>query len=361
MNEVLSKEPTLSLPLTVKDIENTRINTVDFDNIPFGRVFSDHMMHCDYANGKWGNIQIEPYGNFSLSPACSALHYGQAIFEGMKAYYTVDGEVALFRPQLNAARFNRSAVRMSMPEFPENDFVETIRYLVAKDRQWVPKDANKSLYIRPYMFGNDAYIGVRTSEHYKIVIFTCPVGAYYSAPVTVTTASKYVRAFNGGTGFTKCAGNYAATLYPAKLEKEKGYDQIMWTDGLEHKYIHEIGTMNVFFIIDRVALTAPLDGNILPGVTRDSIITLLKDEGIEVQERPITIDEVMAAGREGRLTDAFGTGTAASVSFIRLLHHEGEEVEVPVDGQHIATKMKDRLNNIKTGREEDKFGWIVKV
>lgn len=347
--------------LIVNKVATSRINEVDFENLQFGKEFADHMVELDFIDGEWTAPHFKPYGNISLSPACSGLHYGQSIFEGMKAYNYSNGKVALFRPELNAKRFNVSATRMGMANIDEELFLHSLKTLLDLDRAWVPKAEEASLYIRPYMFGNDPFIGVRTSQQYKFMIFTMAVGAYYSRPVNVLISDFYSRSMNGGTGFAKAAGNYAATMYPTTLAKKENFDQILWTDSVEHKYIQEIGTMNVFFIIDGQAFTPKVDGNILEGVTRDSVKTLLKDEGIEVIEKAITVDEIKEAHKKGTLQEAFGTGTAASVAFIASLNHNGERIEFTDKKMTIANKMKTRLNNIKYGVEEDKFGWIVQV
>jgi len=350
----------LDLEIPVKKVVNSKIEKVDFDNLKFGVTFTDHMVNIDYIDGKWADIEIQPFQNLTISPACSALHYGQAIFEGMKAYRTVNGDVVLFRPERNAKRFNESAVRMSMPELPEEAFLESLKALVSLEKDWVPAKEEFSLYLRPYMFANDPYIGVRTSKSYKFVIFCCPVGKYYTKKIKVKVAEKYVRAVNGGTGFAKAAGNYAATLYPALKVAEDGYDQILWTDAYEHKYVQEIGTMNFFVIIDGVAYTPPTDGQILEGVTRDSVINLIKDRDIEVIERPISIDEIAEAFENGKLDDAFGTGTAASVSPIAEINYKGKSLIINED-RSIAESIKKELNDIKYGKIADKHNWLVAV
>jgi len=350
----------LDISINVKEVSESRLKEIDLNNLTFGSTFSDHMFEMDYENGNWGEAFIKPYQNMTISPACSALHYGQAIFEGMKAYRTVDDKIVLFRPEKNARRFNISANRMSMPSLPEELFLQALHALVSIDKDWVPAKEGYSLYLRPYMFANDPYIGVRTSNNYKFIVFTCPVGKYYTKHIKVKVADKYVRAFSGGTGFAKAAGNYAATLYPALLVGKEGFDQVLWTDGYEHKYVQEIGTMNFFCIIDGVAYTPPADGQILEGVTRASVITLLKDEGYTVKEQPIAIQEIGKAFDAGKLDDAFGTGTAASVSPIAEINYNGKALTI---NKHkaIAEKIKTRLDDIKYGREEDQFNWMVEV
>lgn len=350
----------LDISINVKEVNESKLPEVDFNNLAFGSTFSDHMFEMDYQNGSWGETYIKPYQNIAISPACSALHYGQAIFEGMKAYRTVNDKIMLFRPDKNAKRFNISANRMSMPGVPEELFLQALQALVGLDKDWVPNKDGYSLYLRPYMFANDPYIGVRTSNFYKFIVFTCPVGKYYSKRIKVKVADKYVRAFKGGTGFAKAAGNYAATLYPALLVGKEGFDQVLWTDGYEHKYVHEIGTMNFFCIMDGVVYTPPTDGQILEGVTRASVITLLKDEGYTIKEQPISILEIEKAFDAGKLDDAFGTGTAASVSPIAEINYNGKAMVINEE-KSVAEKIKTRLDDIKYGREEDKFNWMVEV
>jgi len=354
MSEVLDFE------IVVKKIETSKLSDVDFDDLKFGAIFSDYMVDVDFEEGKWNDPVIRPYQNLTLSPACSALHYGQAIFEGMKAYKTVDGKVALFRPEKNAARFNLSAARMSMPEISEEMFLESLKKLVSLEKDWVPSNEGHSLYLRPYMFANDPFIGVRTSQNYKFIIFCSPVGKYYGKKIRVKVAEQYVRAVKGGTGFAKAAGNYAATLYPALQVAKDGFDQILWTDAYEHKYVQEIGTMNFFTIIDGVAYTAPPDGQILEGVTRESVMTLLKDRGIEVVERPITIDEIVEAYDNGKLEDAFGTGTAASVAPIAEINYKSKSLIID-ENKSIAESIKQELDDIKYGKIEDRHNWMVIV
>jgi len=354
MSEVLDVE------IVVNKIETSKLSEVDFDNLKFGGTFSDYMVTVDYIDDKWTTPVIGPYQNLSISPACSALHYGQAIFEGMKAYKSVDGSVALFRPERNAIRLNQSAVRMSMPELPEKLFLKSLKALLSLEKAWVPEKEGHSLYLRPYMFANDPYIGVRSSKNYKFIIFCCPVGKYYGKKIKVKVAEHYVRAVKGGTGFAKAAGNYAATLNPATQVAKDGFNQVLWTDAYEHKYVQEIGTMNFFTIIDGVAYTAPIDGQILEGVTRNSVMALLKDRGMDVVERPITIDEIADAFDNGKLEDAFGTGTAASVAPIAEINYKGKALTIAED-RSIAESIKQELDDIKYGRIADKHNWMVVV
>ena len=349
--------------IRVNKVKQSRLSEVDFDNLPFGRIFSDHLLVIDYVNGAWQQAQIMPYSSILLSPATSALHYGQSIFEGMKAHRDVNSnDVLLFRPERNAERLNRSARRMGMPEIPTELFVESLTELVALDRKWVPNRPDSSLYLRPFMFATDSFIGVHSSETFKFIIFTCPVGPYYVRPISVLVAEHFVRAFHGGTGEAKAAGNYGATLYPAKLAKQQGYDQILWMDGMEHKYVDEIGTMNVFFIIDGVALTPMLDGTILDGVTRESVIRLFQDSGVRVEERQISIHEIIDAAEKGLLQDAFGAGTAATITHISAIGYRGKHYELPgIATRHLSTQIKAELEGIKRGAVADRHGWIMRI
>lgn len=351
------------LNIKVSKVENSRIHPLTKDNLVFGKEYADHMLVCDYKDGQWQTPEIIPFGNFSMSPATSFMHYGQAIFEGVKAYRQPDGSVSVFRPVDNWKRLNVSAHRMGMPELPEEIFMEGMRQLIELDEAWVPGEAETSLYIRPFMIAMDEFIGVRSSETYRFAIITSPAGAYYNKPVRIYVQDKYVRAAKGGIGFTKAAGNYGASMLPAAEVKKMGYDQNLWTDAVENKYVQEIGTMNVFFIVDGVALTPDLNsGTILAGVTRDSIIALMKENGIKVEERPISMDELEQAHKEGKLQEAFGSGTAASMSFIANLTYKGEQLDLPeVSEWTIAPKIKAQLDDIRYGRVEDKFGWRFKI
>lgn len=348
--------------IATQRVERSRLNETDLDNIKFGRVFSDHMVVMDYEDGAWKAPNIVPFGDLELSPAALVLHYSQTIFEGLKAYRMPDGGVSIFRPQANIARMNRSAKRMCMPEIPEDIFLDAMTELVRLDKDWLPKGDEASLYIRPFLFASDEYIGVKPSDNYKFIIFTCPVRAYYSEPVRVKIEMDYSRAFPGGTGEAKCGGNYAGGLYPAKLGQEQGFHQLIWTDGLTHQYIEESGTMNVFFNIEGTLITPSLDGTILHGITRDSLIRVAKDEGIRVEERRVSVEEVVSAARNGRLHSAFGAGTAATIAHISKLAFGDEEFNLPaVEDRKIANQVGKRLDDIRRGRVADPYGWVVPV
>lgn len=351
-----------TIDISIRKAEKSKIDAVDFDNIQFGKVYADHMFVADYKNGEWTDFQIMPYEKISLSPANSALHYGQSVFEGMKAYRNTAGEAVLFRPLDNFKRLNLSADRMCIPAIPEEVFMRGLTELIKIDQQWIPKKPDTALYIRPFIFATDEYIGIRPSENYKFMIFCCPVGAYYSSPVNVKIESHYSRAFPGGIGYAKAAGNYAASLYPAKKAHADGFQQLIWTDGLTHKYIEESGTMNVMFVVNDTLITAPAGETILNGITRDSVLTLARDWGVKVEERRISVDEIIEAIENGTLKEAFGTGTAATIAHIALIGHEGKEYMLPpVEGRGLSNRLLKDLESIKTGVIEDKFKWIYKI
>jgi branched-chain amino acid aminotransferase len=348
--------------ITVNKVEQSKLHDFSFEHLPFGKYFTDHMLEADYENGEWKNVEIKPYQPLLLSPSLAALHYGQAIFEGIKAYRDKEGHAYIFRPQDNYRRFNISAERMAMPHVPEEVFMEGMRQLVALDHNWIPNKEDHSLYIRPFMFASDEMIGVRPSESYKFLIILSPTGPYYAEPMRIYVEEKYVRAAPGGIGFAKAAGNYGAVLYPSGLAKEKGYDQVLWTDAVEHKYVQEIGTMNVVFIIGNKAITPDLaSGTILAGVTRDSVLTLLKEAGFTVEERPISIDEIIDAYKAGTLREVFGTGTAATISPLKELRYKDFIMTFDTDQWEVSPMIKNWLTDIREGRREDKYGWMVKV
>jgi branched-chain amino acid aminotransferase len=354
---------TLTSEISITRTPKSRIHELDPDNIQFGKKYADHMLQAFYEDGGWQRTEIIPFQNLSLSPATSFIHYGQAIFEGVKAYKDQDGNPVIFRPHDNWKRMNESAARMDMPEIPEEIFMEGMRQLIELDKAWVPSGEATSLYIRPYMVATDEFIGVRPSEKYMFSIISSPAGPYYSKPMSIYVQDQYVRAFPGGTGNIKAAGNYGMSMYPSHMVKNMGYNEILWTDGFEHKYVQEIGTMNVFFVIGDKVITPDLSmGIILPGITRDSVITLLAEKGIKVEERPISIDEIADAYKSGTLKEAFGTGTAASITTIaRLTYRENEMVMPDVAHWDTVNFLKKELGDIRHGRVEDTRGWIFKV
>lgn len=350
----------LTIPTT--KIARSRITELDYNNIEFGKIFADHMLVADYVNGSWQTPQILPYGNMSLSPATSALHYGQAIFEGMKAYRGEGDEVLLFRPLDNFRRLNKSAVRMCIPELPEEIFMQGLEQLIKLDAAWVPPTEGSALYIRPFVFATDDFVGVRPSSSYRFTIFSCPVSSYYSAPLRVAIETEYVRSAEGGAGFAKAAGNYGAALYPAKLMQERGFHQLIWTDAREHKYIEESGTMNVMFVIDDVLITPATSTTILKGITRMSVLQLAKDMGYRVEERRVSIDEIAEAHKAGKLQEAFGTGTAATIAQIATIHLNGEDMDLPAIAERkISNSIAKALDAIKTGKAPDHHNWVHKI
>jgi len=350
------------LDIKIEKAAQSRVSDVDWDNLPFGRVFSDHMLEMDYADGKWSQPKITSFKNLSLSPATSILQYGQTFFEGLKAQKTEDGTIVLFRADQNAKRFNVSAERMCMPEVPEDVFINGLKALLEVDKDWIPEKEGYSLYIRPFMIAMDPYVGIRPSDTYKFIIFTCPVGAYYSDPVPVKIETEFSRAVEGGTGYAKAGGNYAGSLYPAKLGQEQGFRQLIWTDAKEHKYIEEAGTMNVMFVIDGKLITPKSSDTILAGITRRSVVDIAKDWGMEVEERRVSVEEVVNAMKEGRLTEAFGAGTAATIAPISLIHYNGENYELSDPStREFSNKVLAYLKDYKKGKVEDKFNWLIKI
>lgn len=350
--------PTIKITRT----QHSRLPGMDLTNVPFGKVFSDHMFIADYDGKAWVNPRIEPFGPLKLHPATMALHYGQAIFEGMKAFKSFDGRPLLFRPEMHAHRINASAHRLSMPAFPEDLFLEAVNQLVAVDQDWIPTSEGSALYLRPFMIATDEFIGVRPSQTYSFIIFTCPVGPYYAKPVRLWVEQEYVRAVKGGTGEAKAAGNYAGALYPAKLAQDRGFDQVMWMDAHEFKYIQEVGTMNIFFVLGDKVVTPSTDGAILKGITRDSFLAILRHKGYEVEERPITIDEIVDAYKNGQLREAFGAGTAAVVSHIEAIGYKDLVMELPpIESREIGEMLKAEISGLRDGTIEDNYGWVVPV
>ena len=351
-----------ALDIQVTKTAKSKINEIDFNNLPFGKYFTDHMLEVDYADGEWGQVSIRPFQPLSLSPALSAIHYGQSIFEGIKAYKDRDGRPFIFRPYDNFRRFNISAERMMMAQVPEEIFIEGMRRLVDIERDWIPMKSDYSLYIRPFMFATDDTIGVHASEKYKFMILLSPTGPYYAAPMRIYVEDKYTRAARGGVGFAKAAGNYGASMMATAVAKKKGYDQILWMDANEHKYVQEIGTMNVFFVIGNKVLTPDLEsGTILEGVTRDSAMEVLRQEGYTVEEGPVHIDDLVRAYQAGELKEVFGTGTAATISMIKELQYEDYTMKFDIDTWKAAPAVRRILMDIREGRRADTHGWMFKV
>ena len=343
-------------------IERSKLNDINLENIPFGKYMTDYMLEVDYENGKWQTPEIKPYQPMLMAPSLAAIHYGQSIFEGVKAYKNADGEPYIFRPLDNYKRFNKSAERMQMPTIPEEIFIDGMKQLIKLDSSWIPAKEDHSLYIRPFMFSTDETIGVKPSENYKFMIILSPTGPYYATPMRIYEEEQYVRAVPGGIGFAKAAGNYGGSMYPTAQAKLKGYDQVLWTDAFEHKYVQECGTMNVVFVIGNTAITPDLStGTILDGVTRDSVIVLLKEMGLNVEERALNIDEVIEAHKAGTLKEVFGTGTAATISLIKELRYKDYVMEFDVDKWDVAPKVKKMLNDIRYGKTADNNGWMMKL
>ena len=351
-----------ALDIQVTKTAKSKINEIDFNNLPFGKYFTDHMLEVDYANGEWQKPVIRPFQNLSLSPALSAIHYGQSIFEGIKAYKDRDGHPFIFRPYDNFRRFNISAERMMMTTVPEELFIEGMRRLIDLDRDWIPMKSDYSLYIRPFLFATDDTIGVHASEKYKFMILLSPTGPYYSAPMRIYVEDKFTRAARGGVGFAKAAGNYGGSMMATAVAKKRGFDQVLWMDAYEHKYVQEIGTMNVFFVIGNKVVTPDLEsGTILEGVTRDSAIEVLRQEGYEVEEGPVHIDDLVRAYEAGELKEVFGTGTAATISMIKELQYEDYTMKFDTDSWKAAPAVRRILMDIREGRRADTHGWMFKV
>ncbi len=349
---------TETLDINITKTNHSRLQETDFDNLPFGHIFADHMFVADYADGEWKNFQIKPYGEIGISPAISSLHYGQSFFEGLKAYKHADGQVSVFRPDKNAIRFNRSAERLCMPELPEEIFIQSIAAVVHIDRDWVPAKANHSLYIRPFMFATDPYLGVTPSKTYKYMVLVGPTGPYFSKTLRVKVETFYTRAAEGGFGYAKAAGNYGGGMLPAKKALEEGFDQLIWTDGKEHLYVEEMGAANVMFMLNGKLITPSTRDTILDGVTRDTVLTLARNWGIEVEERRITVAEIIEGATNGKLTDAFGAGTAATIAPVGSISHNGEEHFLSDPEQReFSQKVLKTLEAIRYGREPDLYGW----
>lgn len=356
----------MKLDIRINKTKNPKIKPIDENNLGFGNYFSDHMFIMEYEDGiGWKDARIEPYHPLTLDPASMVFHYGQEIFEGMKAYATKENDVNLFRPYDNAKRLNQSAERMCMPNIDENFFVESLCKLVDLERDWIPKSEGTSLVLRPTMIAVDPFLGVRASKNYIYFIICSPSGAYFKegiSPTNIYVEEKYVRSVAGGVGYAKTGGNYAASLKAANEAASKGYSQVLWLDALEHKYVEEVGAMNMMFVIDNVIITSPIDGTILPGITRDSIIKLAVDKGYKVEERKLSIDEIVAASNNGKLNEAFGTGTAAVVSPVGKLNYKGNDIIIN-NGETgpISSDLYDTLIGIQRGYIDDKYGWITVV
>lgn len=346
--------------IEIQKVAISKVGDLDFNNIPLGTTFTDHMFICDYKNGEWGTPKIVPLELIPTHPAAMALHYGQAIFEGMKATVDTKGNPMLFRAEKNATRLNFSAERMGMPNFPEELFVEGLKQLVALEQGWIPPQDGSALYLRPFMYADEPFIGMRAANSYKFIIMASPAGPFFTKRIKLYAETKYIRAMRGGTGEAKAAGNYAAAIRPTEIAKSKGYDQVLWLDAVEHKYIQEVGTMNIFFKIGGKFITPEREGAILDGITRMSVIDLLRYKGFEVIERPITIDEIEEASNNGTLEEAFGTGTAVGIAYIQEIGIDEKTIHVS-DTSPVGLDINDTLNAIKTGKIEDPFNWMITI
>ncbi len=348
--------------IPVERTSQSRLSTIDFNNLGFGNYISDHMLVADYSNGKWQDPKVVPYGEIAMSPAMLSLHYGQAIFEGMKAFKNKDGELVIFRPKRHYQRLLKSMDRMCMPAMSEEFFMNSLCAVIKTDEAWVPTSEGSSLYLRPVIFASESRLGVKISDEYKFVVLTSPVGPYFAKPVRVKVEEHYVRAAEGGAGFAKCAGNYGGAFYPTQLAKEQGFDQVLWTDARDHQYIDESGAMNVMFVLNEKLVTPQLTSAILDGVTRDSLLTLAGKMGVGVEERKIRVSEIKEAFEKGTLTEAFGVGTAAVVSTIATINIGGKDYSLPApDGKSIQLQLKKKLEDIRLGNQPDEFDWVYKI
>ncbi|MGV6829123.1 MAG: branched-chain amino acid aminotransferase [Flavobacteriales bacterium] len=345
--------------MSVDKINVSKLPQVDFNKLVFGKQFTDHMFECDYINGEWINPRIKPFGPLSISPAAKVFHYGQAVFEGMKAYKDSHNKIWLFRPEENYKRINKSSKRLAIPEFPRSFFFEALHTLLDLDKNWVPKGLGNSLYIRPFVIATEPGVSAAPSSEYKFMILMSPVQAYYKGTVKVVVAETYSRAADGGVGGTKAAGNYGAQFYPTNLAKEKGFQQVIWTDSNNHEYLEEAGTMNVFFRVNDTLLTAPTNNRILDGVTRKSVIALAERDGINVEVRRVSVKEIIEAAKNGSLKEIFGTGTAAVISPVSAISYQDIEYTLPEIKNGFATKFKKELLEIQYNIAEDPFNWRV--
>jgi branched-chain amino acid aminotransferase len=348
----------LTEPIHVERVAKSRLSGIDFNNLGFGAHISDHMLMIDYKDGQWQEPKIVPFGNLELSPAMLALHYGQSVFEGMKAFKNDQGTITIFRPERHHKRLLKSLDRMCMPAIGEELFLQSLSALIEVDADWIPTTEGASLYLRPFVFASEAKLGVKVAEEYKFIILTSPVGPYFSKPIRVKVEEEFVRAAEGGTGFAKCAGNYGGAFYPTMLAQKQGFDQVLWTDAKDHKYIDESGAMNVMFVLNGKLVTPKLSTSLLDGVTRDSILTLASTLGVEKEERRVSVAEIEEAFKNKTITEAFGVGTAAVVSQIATIHIHGTDYNLPpIDASSFQLRVKKKLNDIRKGIETDVHNW----
>ena len=347
--------------IEIQRVKNSKITSVDFDNLPFGSVYSDHMLTCDFVNGKWQEPKIVPFAPITLDPSAKIFHYGQSIFEGMKAYKDADENIMLFRPLDNCKRLNKSAERLVIPQIPEEIFMDGLKALLDVDSDWIPTNDGSSLYIRPFMFASGNGFHASPADAYKFIICTAPSGAYFAGKVKVLIEEKYARAANGGVGYAKAGGNYAAQFYPTQLAIDKGYNQVIWTDDNTHQFIEEAGAMNIFVRINDTLITSPTSDRILDGITRKSILQIAADNGIETEVRKISVGEVVEAAKNGSLKEMFGAGTAAVISPIAGFGYQENDFDLPELENPFATKLKKLITDIQTNKADDPYGWRVMV
>ena len=347
--------------MKIEKIKESRINTIDFKNLDFGGVFTDHMYSCDFIDGEWINSEITPYKPITVSPASRVFHYGQACFEGMKAFKDNDDKTWLFRPVDNYERITKSSKRLAMPEFPKDLFFNALHNLLKIDADWIKPGLGNSLYIRPFIFASEGTINATEAKEYKFMIICAPASSYYSGEVRVKIEKSFSRAAKGGVGYAKAAGNYAAQFYPTILAKNEGYQQIIWTDSSTHEYIEEAGTMNLFFRIGDKLITAPTSDSILDGITRKSLIQIARDENIDVEIRPLLVSELIDAANNGSLLEIFGSGTAVVVLPILGFGYENNKYELPIKENSWANLLKNKLNNIQYNLSNDPYGWTIEV
>lgn len=350
----------MSTQIHIEKVKESKAKHLDFNDIPLGRTFTDHMFLCTYENGAWQTPKIVPMGALTTHPAAMALHYGQAIFEGMKATIDANGTPMLFRPEQNAKRLNFSARRLGMPEFPEDLFVQALKVLVGLDKNWIPPQQGSALYLRPFMYADEAFIGMRAATQYKFIIMASPSNPIYTKRVRLYAETNFIRAAHGGTGEAKAAGNYAAAILPTENAKAKGYDQVLWLDAHNFKSIQEVGTMNIFFKIKGKIITPNLDGAILAGITRMSVIELLRHKGYEVTERPISIDEIIEASKNGTLEEAFGTGTAVGIAMIQEIGYKDNVIHVSNESP-VGQMVLETINGVRAGKIPDELRWMIKI
>ena len=350
----------MSTQIHIEKVKESKAKDLDFNDIPLGRTFTDHMFLCTYENEAWQTPKIVPMGPLPTHPAAMALHYGQAIFEGMKATIDANGTPMLFRPEQNAKRLNFSAHRLGMPEFPEDLFVEALKALVGLDKNWIPPQQGSALYLRPFMYADEAFIGMRAATQYKFIVMASPSNPIYTKRVRLYAETNYIRAAHGGTGEAKAAGNYAAAILPTEHAKAKGYDQVLWLDAHNFKSIQEVGTMNIFFKINGKIITPNLDGSILAGITRMSVIELLRHKGYEVIERPISIDEIIEASKDSTLEEAFGTGTAVGIAMIQEIGYKCKDIHVS-DESPVGQMVLETINGLRAGEIPDDLNWMCKI